>query len=315
MLLIGGLLLIAAGSVLIAASRSLELLIAARVIQGVGSAASWISALALVSDTAPPGRRGESIGAALAATGVGSIAGPALGGVAADVLSYEAPFLIVSGLSLALIGAAVTLLPRGVRRIARRPLPRWRWSSARCGRGTRAGPPRSRLTSAAVLGLVEVVAPLDLDERLGLSAVGDRAALRRLDRGGRRLLAARRSLGRSPRATQARRRRYGPDSDLGRCCWRCCPGWWAPSLRSASTAPASRSPSRRAVPWLDEAFEEGERGLGYGVQNLLYAAGYAVGPVIGGWLLELAGADVAYLATAGVIAVGTMMLLLAGPAG
>src|SRR5262245_21277046 len=73
-LLILGLLLVAAGSVLIAESGSLELLILARAIQGIGSAASWISALALVSDTAPPGRRGESIGAALAATGVGSIA-------------------------------------------------------------------------------------------------------------------------------------------------------------------------------------------------------------------------------------------------
>ena len=43
-LLIAGLLLIAAGSVLIAVSHSLEPLIAARAIQGVGSAASWISA-------------------------------------------------------------------------------------------------------------------------------------------------------------------------------------------------------------------------------------------------------------------------------
>jgi MFS family permease len=41
-----GLLLVAAGSVLTAESRSLVLLIAARVIQGIGSAASWISALA-----------------------------------------------------------------------------------------------------------------------------------------------------------------------------------------------------------------------------------------------------------------------------
>ena len=68
-----------------------------------------------------------------------------------------------------------------------------------------------------------------------------------------------------------------------------------------------------AVPWLDEVFEERERGLGYGVQNLLYAAGYAIGPVLGGWLLELSGADFAYLVTAGAIAAGTLLLLLRRP--
>src|ERR671924_74590 len=85
---------------------------AGRAIQGVGSAASWIAALALVSDLAPPGRRGEALGIALAATGAGSIAGPALGGVATAIV----------------------------------------------------------LAGAATLGLVEVVAPLDLDARLGLSS-------------------------------------------------------------------------------------------------------------------------------------------------
>ena len=38
------------------------------------------AALALVSDLARPGRRGEAIGVALGATSAGAIAGPALGG-------------------------------------------------------------------------------------------------------------------------------------------------------------------------------------------------------------------------------------------
>ncbi len=74
-----------------------------RAIQGVGSGASWIAALALVSDLAPPGRRGEAIGFALVATGAGSIAGPALGGVTADLLFFAAPFLIICCVSLALL--------------------------------------------------------------------------------------------------------------------------------------------------------------------------------------------------------------------
>ena len=79
-LLIAGLVLAAAGSGVIAASESIWPLMLGRVIQGVGSAASWIAALALVSDRARPGRRGEAIGVALGATSAGSIAGPALGG-------------------------------------------------------------------------------------------------------------------------------------------------------------------------------------------------------------------------------------------
>jgi predicted MFS family arabinose efflux permease len=75
-LLVGGLLLTGAGSGLIAVTESLDVLIAGRAVQGLGSAASWIAALAVVSDLAPPGKRGESIGVALAATSVGSIAGP-----------------------------------------------------------------------------------------------------------------------------------------------------------------------------------------------------------------------------------------------
>src|SRR5262245_62020836 len=110
-LVIAGLLLAATGSAVIAASGSLPPLMAGRAIQGVGSAASWIAALALVSDLAPPGRRGEAIGFALGATGAGSIAGPALGGVTADLISYAAPFLIVCGVAVALALAAAALLP------------------------------------------------------------------------------------------------------------------------------------------------------------------------------------------------------------
>src|SRR4029077_122656 len=110
-LLIAGLVLAAAGSGVIATLESIWPLMLGRVIQGVGSAASWIAALALVSDLAQPGRRGEAIGVALGATSAGSLAGPALGGVTADLLSFAAPFLIVGGISLAIAVVATFLLP------------------------------------------------------------------------------------------------------------------------------------------------------------------------------------------------------------
>jgi MFS family permease len=310
-LLILGLLVVAAGSVLIAESRSLELLIAARVIQGIGSAASWISALALVSDTAPPGRRGESIGAALAATGVGSIAGPALGGVAADVFSYEAPFLIVAAIALALVGAAVALLPAGVKR-SRPAAP----ALAVVVRTLRAGhaiwAAAITLVSAGVLGLVEVVAPLDLDERLGLSA----SAIGLLFAASIAVDAASSPLG---GRWGDRRGRLGPAvagmgvTAVSIALLAVLPGVVGAVIGLAVYGAGFALAFSAAVPWLDEAFEERERGLGYGVQNLLYAAGYAIGPALGGWLLELSGADFAYLVTAGATAAGTLLLLLRRP--
>lgn len=310
-LLILGLLLVAAGSVLIAESRSLELLITARVIQGIGSAASWISALALVSDTAPPGRRGESIGAALAATGVGSIAGPALGGVAADVLSYEAPFLIVAAIALALVGAAVALLPAGVKR-SKPAAP----ALAVVVRTLRAGhaiwAAAITLVSAGVLGLVEVVAPLDLDERLGLSA----SAIGLLFAASIAVDAASSPLG---GRWGDRHGRLGPAvagmgvTAVSIALLAVLPGVVGAVIGLAVYGAGFALAFSAAVPWLDEAFEERERGLGYGVQNLLYAAGYAIGPALGGWLLELSGADLAYLVTAGAIAAGTLLLLVRRP--
>ena len=64
-----------------------------------------------------------------------------------------------------------------------------------------------------------------------------------------------------------------------------------------------------AVPWLDEAFGELDRGLAYGGLNLVYATGYTIGPLIGGWLLEGPGADTVYLLMTGVAIAGAVWLL------
>ena len=169
LLLLGGLALVAAGSVFVAVSDSFGALIAARVVQGIGSASSWIAALALVSDSAPEGKRGQWLGVALGATSVGSIAGPALGGVAADVLSFEAPFLIFAGLAVALLIAAWLVLPWEAPR-SRPAVPALSAIMRSVGSATGAWSATISLTSAGVLGLIEVVAPLDLDARLGVSS-------------------------------------------------------------------------------------------------------------------------------------------------
>jgi MFS family permease len=305
MILAAGLVLVAAGSGLIAASESLALLIAARVVQGVGSAASWISALALVSDSAAPGKRGQALGVALGATGVGSIAGPALGGVAADVLSFEAPFLIACGCAVLLLVTALAVLPPAVPR-SRPSVPALPAIIRSIRSGSGAWAAAIILASASVLGLVEVIAPLDMNARLGLSSatigllfaasIGVDAVLAPV--GGR---------------WGDRRGRRGPAvvglavTALSTFLLALLPGVAGTAVALAVYGAGFSLAFSAAVPWLDEAFEDAERGLAYGVQNLLYAGGYAVGPLLGGLLLELADADLAYLLTALALGVGALL--------
>ena len=307
-LVIAGLLLAAAGSALIATSESIWALMLGRGIQGLGSASSWIAALALVSDLAPPGRRGEAIGFALAATGAGSIAGPALGGVTADLLSYAAPFLIVCGVSLALALAAAAVLPPESRR--RTPKTRSRATiRGPVGSGIGAVAAAMTLGGASALGLIEVVAPLDFDRRLDLSSAG----IGLLFAGSIAVDAALAPLG--GRWGDQRGRR-GPAvtglavmaasalllAGLG--------GTLGAALALGGFGAGLSLTFAAAVPWLDEAFGEVERGLGYGVLNLLYAAGYLIGPLLGGVLLGVASADAAYGLTAAALGCGAGIVLL-----
>jgi MFS transporter, DHA1 family, solute carrier family 18 (vesicular amine transporter), member 1/2 len=307
-LLIAGLLLAAAGSAVIAASESLALLMLGRAIQGVGSAASWIAALALVSDLAPPGRRGEAIGFALAATGAGSIAGPALGGVTADLLSFAAPFLIICGLSLALALAAATVLPPDSgRRMPQAPA----WATIRGSIGSGIGAVATAMTlgGACALGLIEVVAPLDFDARLDLSS----SAIGLLFAGSIAVDAALAPLG--GRWGDRRGRRGPAVAGLALTAASALLLAWLGGTLGAGLALGVFGAGfsltfAAAVPWLDEAFGEPERGFGYGVLNLLYGAGYTIGPLLGGVLLGVASADAAYGLTAAALGCGAGTLLL-----
>jgi len=307
-LLVAGLAFVAVGSLLIAVSDSIEVLMAARAVQGVGSAASWISALALISDTAEPGKRGQQLGVALAATGAGSIAGPAVGGVTADLLSYEAPFLIFAGLALGLLATAAVLLPRGTPTAApAAPALAAIWRVTRTAVGAWAA--AIILVSGAVLGLVEVVAPLDLDARLGLSS----AVIGLLFAASIAVDAAFAPFG---GRWGDRRGRRGPAivglaaTALSLLALALLPGAVGAAVALGIYGAGFSLAMAASVPWLDEAFGERERGLAYGVQSLLYAAGYAVGPVLGGALLDASGADFAYTLSAIAVALAAAALAL-----
>jgi MFS family permease len=307
-LLVAGLSFVAAGSVLIALSDSIGALLAARAVQGIGSAASWNAGLALVSDTAPPGRRGEALGIAIGATSAGSIAGPALGGATADLLSFEAPFLIFGALTVGLLVATLIVLPRGAAP-AGPSVPAWPAIVQATRSGVGAWGAAILLVSACGLGLIEVVAPLDLDARLGLSSATIGllfAASIAVDAvvspfGGR---------------WGDRRGRGGPAifglalTALSAVLLAILPGVGGTAAALAVYGAGFSLAMSATVPWLDETFPEGTRGLAYGVQNLLYAAGYVVGPIVGALLLAGGGADLAYGLTAAAFGAGTVALFI-----
>ena len=293
-LLLGGLLLTAAGSAVIALSSALEPLIAGRAVQGVGSASSWIAALALVSDLAPEGRKGEAIGFALAANSVGAIGGPALGGLTGDAVGFAFPFVLVGSLALGLAVAGWALLPR------REPEPPeasrgggWRPLFARLGRRDVAPAVVIVIGGSAALGLIEVAAPLDADERLGLSAAaigGLFAATLALDalaapRAGR----ASDGVGRRPVAAVGLLA-----LSLAGALLALLPGVVGLGIGLAIFGIGTSIAFAAALPWLDEAFGSLDRGFGYGVLNVLYSAGYSAGPLIAGVTLELGEANLVY---------------------
>jgi predicted MFS family arabinose efflux permease len=303
-----GLVFVAAGSVLIAVADSIAFLLVARVIQGAGSAASWIAALALVSDTALPGKRGETLGIALGATGAGSIAGPALGGVAADAFSFEAPFLAAGAFALLLLVTALIVLPREPPR-TESPAPALPAMFEATRRGIGAWGAAILLGSACAVGLTEVVAPLDLDARLGLSstAIGLLFACS---------IAVDALLAPLGGRWGDRRGRLGPAivglglTALSMLLLAVLPGIGGTAVALGIWGAGFSLAMAASVPWLDEAFTEQARGLAYGVQNLLYAAGYVVGPIVGGALLAAGGADLANGLTAAAVGVGAVALCL-----
>ena len=162
--LLSGLGLLAATSVAFGFAEDIVLLDLARFVQGVGGAFSWAAGLAWLIGMAPPDRRGELIGSAIAAAIVGVMLGPVLGG-AATVASPEAVF------------SSVALLACGLAA----------WAAAIPGIEPTGGPVMRPMATAlrrrAVLsgfwlfclpavfaGVIEVLGPLRLDD-LGASGV------------------------------------------------------------------------------------------------------------------------------------------------
>ncbi|WIX98160.1 MFS transporter [Amycolatopsis mongoliensis] len=102
---LAGLVVFTGASLWCGLSGNVEMLIAARAVQGLGAALMTPQTLAFVSHLFPPAERGPAMGMWAAAAGLGTIAGPLLGGVLVQHLGWEWIFFVnvpVGGLALVL---------------------------------------------------------------------------------------------------------------------------------------------------------------------------------------------------------------------
>lgn len=82
------------GSLLSALSNSIFLLVAARVVQGIGASVLTPMSMTILSSATPPERRGRALGIYSSIGGLGLIVGPALGGLIVSQLTWQWIFWI-----------------------------------------------------------------------------------------------------------------------------------------------------------------------------------------------------------------------------
>src|SRR6478735_6156661 len=297
-----GLALMVLSSIAVAFASSILVLDLARFVQGVGGAASWAGAMGWLAGAAPPEKRGQMIGSAMGAAIAGALLGPVIG-VAADLIGFEIVFC-----GIAAIG--VGLMIWTLRTPAAKPL----GDGSLRGLVSSLSDTRVRtglllvMVPGLLFGTLSVLGPLRLDE-LGATTAAIGAIW---------LLSAAFEAIVSPLAGRFSDRR-GPIVPLlaglvgGAVTFALLP-WptdavtlgllivvgapvigllWAPSMAMLS----------------DGAEGVGlEQGLAFGLMNLTWATGQALGDIGGARLGEAAGDEVAYLLLSGVCLVAFLIL-------
>ena len=91
---LAGNLIITVTSLLCALSHSGSMLIASRVLQGIGSAMVFGTGMAIITSVYPPGKRGKAIGIAVTSVYIGLSLAPVLGGILTQYLGWRSIFYV-----------------------------------------------------------------------------------------------------------------------------------------------------------------------------------------------------------------------------
>ena len=137
-----GMFAMAGAFVFYAFANTYDMLVIARILDGLTAAATWSAGLALIGEGFDEKVLGEKYGYVLTAMAAGSIAGPVIGGVLSDAAGYESPFIFIAALCLA--GGIASLFLRE-RRLPRPGRPKRK-------RGEPAPPGALRVMLAPILG-------------------------------------------------------------------------------------------------------------------------------------------------------------------
>jgi MFS transporter, DHA2 family, metal-tetracycline-proton antiporter len=101
----------AAGSLVCALAPNLPVLVLGRIVTGAGAAAIPVLSIIAVTRLLPVDKRGMGIGVVSAAAGIGTAAGPAVGGGIGQFLGWPALFWLMLVVALVLLPAALRVLP------------------------------------------------------------------------------------------------------------------------------------------------------------------------------------------------------------
>ncbi len=161
-----GLALMGVASIGFALANSFSTLLAARVLQGCGSAFTWAGAFSWLLAAAPRSRRGELIGVAMGAAVVGALFGPVVGAAAA-IVGRTVIFSALAGVAALLAVRAVLTPAPTVQEPATGPIVR-AFANPRLASGL------ALLSMASLLaGILSVLGPLHLAAvGWGASAIG-----------------------------------------------------------------------------------------------------------------------------------------------
>ncbi|MFD9894548.1 DHA2 family efflux MFS transporter permease subunit [Amycolatopsis sp. NPDC059027] len=108
---LAGLIVFTAASLWCGLAGSVEMLIVARAVQGLGAALLTPQTLAFITHLFPPAKRGPAMGLWSAVAGLATIAGPLLGGVLVDNLGWEWIFYVNVPIGVVALVLTLILVP------------------------------------------------------------------------------------------------------------------------------------------------------------------------------------------------------------
>ena len=98
--MVGGMLALAASTLLFAYANGLAWLFAARLVQGAADAVTWVVGFALIADRYGADERGRVSGIVMSGTSAAVMVGPTIGGWLYEIGGIRAPFLLVAALAV-----------------------------------------------------------------------------------------------------------------------------------------------------------------------------------------------------------------------